>query len=297
METVDTFGEELPAPCRSAPSEAWALFEPLLRNHGKSGAITERVTQVLRFGVHFFGSNLASLVPSVLETLTISFEQSGFSSCMWIAGKIVQRFGNSKEVAILGSIRITYERMSVKSAQLLQTIDPRVLPDGKVAFFAVSLIYDLSVVEDYVQLSRAMADFSPEIFYSASGLNTAVSMCIVGLKMIHTDIIFASLDLLDIVFRPVKSPKGPDSGQNAYVDAAFSTFGFQVLGNLLDGLIGNLPEETLSTVIAIFRCAAERWSTEFVNWLPNLMQGLNGYSCTEEIRLKFMNECIRWRSL
>ena len=138
-------------------------------------------------------------------------------------------------------------------------------------------------------------DFSPGIFYSSTGLDTAVSMCIVGLKMIHVDIVFASLDLLDIILRPVKLAKSPEasSERNSRVNSAFSTFGFQVLGNLLEGLLGNLPEESLSSVISIFRCVAEHWPSEFINWLPTLLQEINGYLCTEEMKVKFMNDCIR----
>lgn len=139
LEIVDTFGEELPSACQDASTEAWRLFDPLLRNHGSTGAITERVSRVLRFGIQFFGVNLAPLVPSVLERLTLLFEQTGFSSCMWIAGKLVQRFGNSTDVTISRSLREMFERVSAKTVLILQTADARTLPDGRFNFFYANL--------------------------------------------------------------------------------------------------------------------------------------------------------------
>jgi transportin-3 len=130
LEVVDTFGEDQPLSCRNAHVEAWGLFDPLLKKYGNSMDVTERITRVLRFGIQFFGNTIASLVPSVLETLSYSFDQTGYSSCMWIAGKLVQRFGTTEEQAITTSIRSMYDRMSQKTAELLQTTDPRTLPDG-----------------------------------------------------------------------------------------------------------------------------------------------------------------------
>jgi len=281
LEIVDTFGEDQPLACQNAHTEAWGLFDPLLKKYGDSTDITERITRVLRFGIQFFGNTIAPLVPSVLETLTLSFEQTGFSSCMWIAGKLVQRFGKAKEPAIKASIRIMYDRMSGKTAQLLQTTDPRTLPD---------------VVADFTQLSQAMLDFAPEALFSSPGLETAFLNCLVAMRLVHTDIIFAALDFLAVVLRPAKLPKssgsqGDQSSLSLRINEVFTAHGFQFLSHLLEGMLGNFHEETLSNVVFLFRCVAEEWPSQFAGWLPSLMETLPTNLCSEQLKSKFMNDC------
>ena len=302
LEVVDTFGEDQPLACQNAHKEAWGLFDPLLRKYGDSSDITERITRVLRFGIQFFGNTIAALVPSVLETLTLSFDQTGFSSCMWISGKLVQRFGKTKDPAIKASIRIMYDRMSAKTSQLLQVTDPRTLPDGVYDVTCVAVVLTLQlVVGDFTQLSQAMLDFTPEIFVASLGLETAFLNCLVAMRLVHTDIIFAALDFLGVLLRPAKIPKAPGdvADQASYtlrINEVFAAHGFQLLNHLLDGMLGNFHEESLANVIFLIRCVAEEWPSQFAGWLPSLMEALPTSLCSPQLKSKFMNDCARCAS-
>jgi transportin-3 len=147
-----------------------------------------------------------------------------------------------------------------------------------------------------------MAKFAPGILFDSPGLDTAVACCLVALKLIHTDIIFSSLNFLTAILEPAKPLQFQNGTATRFpnfirVNEVFVANGFQLMGSLLDGLLGNFPEESLSTVISLFRHVADQWPAEFAGWLPPLMQGLPGNLCTEQMKTKFVEDCARYFSV
>jgi hypothetical protein len=151
------------------------------------------------------------------------------------------------------------------------------------------------VVGDFIQLSQAMIDYAPETLMSSPGLETAFLNCLVAMKLVHTDIIVSALDFLFVVLKLTR-PQDHQSSYTLRVNEIFTVHGFQLLNQLLEGMLGNFHEESLSTVIALFRCIAEQWPSELSGWLPSLMDALPGNSCSQQLKSKFIADCTRCAS-
>ncbi len=137
---IQSFGEELPVSCQNAHQEAWQVFEPFLVKYGAEYSICERTTRVLRVGLTFFGSATLPIVPSVLTRLVACFEATGFSSYLWMASKIVGRFGNEEDLRIRAAFKDVYERSSQKLVSILQEKSPQMIPDSEWRAFHVMMV-------------------------------------------------------------------------------------------------------------------------------------------------------------
>lgn len=130
LAVIETFGEELPPACLTSCQEAWAILDALLSQYGTHYDLAERATRVLRCGLKFFGKPAMPIAHAVLGRMSLAFESTGFASYAWIAGKIVQLFG--EEDASLGpGIKDAYERSTAKVIELVQQKELRDIPDGK----------------------------------------------------------------------------------------------------------------------------------------------------------------------
>lgn len=130
---VQSFGDQLPTACQNTHQEAWAVFEPFISKYGSEYPICERTTRVLRAGVIFFGPAVLPIAPSVLTKMGTSFETTGFSSYLWLAGKLVGRFGDEESPALRAAFKDVYERASNKMVAILQEKSPQMIPDGKLS--------------------------------------------------------------------------------------------------------------------------------------------------------------------
>ena len=128
---IQSFGEQLPTSCQNTYQEAWAVFDPFIAKYGTDYHVCERTTRVLRLGLGFFGSATLPIIPSVLTRLGTSFETTGFSSYLWLVGKVVARFGNEEDPAVRVAFKDVYERSSTKLVAILQERAPQMIPDGQ----------------------------------------------------------------------------------------------------------------------------------------------------------------------
>ena len=130
LSVIDTFGERLPAACQNSCQEAWAIFEPFIAKYGSDYMLCERATRVLRLGLNFFGDATLPIVASVLSRMAMTFENSGLSSYIWIAGKIIGRFGSEKDPVLRAGFKAAFESISAKVLRILSETDPTQVPDG-----------------------------------------------------------------------------------------------------------------------------------------------------------------------
>lgn len=136
------------------------------------------------------------------------------------------------------------------------------------------------VLEDYLQLLLQLIQYSPDIFFENAAFPMAFRVAIAALTLIHSDIIFCSLDLI----RAVVTHDALDPADNApppkfpsYANAIRQTInaeGLQLTGHILAGIVGDFPEESVSTVVTIFRMLAVLWSEELLVWLPQVLNQL-----------------------
>lgn len=127
---IQSFGEVLPAACQNSCQEAWVVFDNFLSKYGTDYDIAERTTRVLRHGAAFFGEAALPVIPSVVGRMSFAFEATGFPCYLWIAGKMIQRFGLEEDQNLRGSFQEVYERSTHKMVSILQTKLPREIPDG-----------------------------------------------------------------------------------------------------------------------------------------------------------------------
>jgi transportin-3 len=136
LNVIRTFGERLPAACSNTCPEAWAVFNSFLSKYGTDYPSAERTTRVLRHGLTLFGDAALPVASSVLERMATGFVLTGFSSYLWIAGKLVGRFGRQEDHALRAAFLDVYERSTTKVVALLHQKSPGEIPDGKNSFDA-----------------------------------------------------------------------------------------------------------------------------------------------------------------
>ena len=131
LHVIRSFGDELPAACKSTCKEAWNVFDAFLTKYGSNYDVAERTTRVLRHGINLFGSSALAICPSVVNRMTVGFEDTGFSSYLWIAGKIIGRFGDEEDPALRRASQEIYQRSTNRVVFLLQAKLPTDIPDGE----------------------------------------------------------------------------------------------------------------------------------------------------------------------
>ncbi|CAA7258638.1 unnamed protein product [Cyclocybe aegerita] len=281
LHVVHGYGEDLPAACQNTCEEAWAIFDTFLSKYGLNNDLAERATRVLRRGLDLFNKSTTSIAPSVLARMSFAFEGSGYPSFLWIAGKIIGRFGYTQNNDVRGAIQEIYERSTTKVAALLQVKTPGEIPD---------------VLEDYLQMLLQLDTLMPEIFFASSIYPVAFRCAMAGLTVVHSDIILASLDLFrDIVthdcLEPITSttpPKFPIYA--AAIRPTLDKEAPQFLSLLFSGLVGDFPEDASATVVSIFRALVYLWNTQLLTWLPAVLEQIPTSSVPNEAKAQFLQE-------
>ncbi|OCH94769.1 ARM repeat-containing protein [Obba rivulosa] len=278
---VQTFGDELPVACQNSPQEAWAFFDPFIARYGSNYQICERTTRVLRLGLTFFGSAVRPLLPAVLKRMAAAFESTGFSSYLWIAGKIVGRFGNDEDPMLRAAFAEILERSSSKLVILLQDKTPASIPD---------------VIEDYLQMLLQMIEYTPDVLFPSSAFPVAFRAAMLALSLVQSDIVFAALDFVRMIVThdclslqsATPPPKFPLYA--AAIRPVVEKEGPELVSYLLSGLVGDFPEESASLVVTILRVLAALWPTQLLSWLPVVLQQLPSTSMPEQAKRQFLTD-------
>ena len=131
LHVIQGYGEELPPACQNTCQEAWSVFDAFLSKYSDNYDLSERVTRVLRRGIDLFNKFPNAVATSVLTRMFFAFEATGYPSFLWIAGKIVGRFGHEDDSNFRSSVKELFERSTRKVASLLQVKAPGEIPDGE----------------------------------------------------------------------------------------------------------------------------------------------------------------------
>ncbi|KAG5647647.1 hypothetical protein DXG03_009000 [Asterophora parasitica] len=281
LHVIRSFGEELPQACRGTCEQAWLVCDAFLQKYGSNYDVAERTTRVLRHGISLFANSALSVASSVVGRMLLSFESTGYPSYLWIAGKVIGAFGNEEDPALRGSYQELYERSTNKVFSLLQVKTPGEIPD---------------VLEDYLQMLLQLVDHGPDIFFQSSAFPLAFRAAMASLTVVHTDIIFASLDLFRIILThdclvpTTASPPPKFPLYAAAIRAVFEKEGYELVGYLLSGLIGDFPEDSTSAVVSIFRVISFVWTAQLVSWLPAVLQQLPTVAAPNEAKTQFLSD-------
>jgi transportin-3 len=262
LNVIKSFGDDLPASCQNTCIETWAVLDSLISKYGTDYGITERATRVLRCGVTFFGRSALPVASPCLGRMSMAFETTGFSSYMWIAGKLVGLFGNESDPAIRTSFQEVFDRSTHRVLMFLQSSSTASIPD---------------VLEDYVQMQLQLVNLAPDVYFTSRAFPTAFKASMATLTLVHSDAVFAALTLFcDIICHDSLDTVPPPPKFVTYAAAIKSTVdkeGLAFVGCLLNGFIGDFPEDSTSILVNILRALATHWSSQLLTWLPpNLEQ-------------------------
>ncbi|KAK0464917.1 armadillo-type protein [Desarmillaria tabescens] len=282
---IQSFGEELPIACQNTCEQTWAVFDNFLTKYGTEYEVAERTNRVLRHGITFYGQAARSVAVSVLTKMSYMFDTSQVSSYLWIGGKIVEGFGGSGDNAIQAACREIYERSTQRMITLLQTKQATEIPD---------------VLEDYVHLMRHILLHTPDIFFQSPAFPMVLEASMAALTVVYDSIVDVALDLFhDILTHKClsPSPSAPSSPQHAVYAAAIQSIlqkeGYQLVGHLLDGLVGDFYEEMTNSVVSIFRSTAYLLPSELLSWLTPILQQIPTTKVPAEIKNEFISDITR----
>ncbi|KAI0257461.1 ARM repeat-containing protein [Lactifluus subvellereus] len=282
LHVVGSFGDLLPPACEGTCQEVWPVFDAFLAKHGSDYESAEHVTRVLRHALNLFGRAALTIAADVLGRMSASFASSGLACYLWIASKVHSRFGDEEDLILREAVRDVYERSTQKILAMLQEKSAAALPD---------------VLEDYIRMLMNMVEFAPDIFFESSAFPAAFHVTLAALTLIHTDTIFASLDLIRMILThdclapdPLKRPPPKFPLYASTIHQAIDKEGFEFTSLLLTGLVGDFPEETASIIVTLFRVLASLWPGRLQQWVPVILQGLPATSAPEDAKVRFMKD-------
>jgi len=145
-----------------------------------------------------------------------------------------------------------------------------------------------------------LVEHAPDIFFQSLAFPNAFRAAMAALTLVHTDIVFASLDLFRLVLTHdcmmpgtnIPPPKFPEYA--AAIRGVFEEQGFKFVGYLLTGLVGDFPEDALSTVVSIFRSISVVWTSQILSWLPSILERLPAPSASNEVKSQFLLDIARF---
>jgi transportin-3 len=70
--------------------------------------------------------------------------------------------------------------------------------------------------------------------------------------------------------------------------------GFEFVGYMLTGLVGDFPEDSAAVVVTIFRSIALLWSTQLIAWLPPILQQLPPSSAPNQAKERFLLDVTKY---
>jgi len=146
-----------------------------------------------------------------------------------------------------------------------------------------------------------MADVAPDLLYQSSAFPTAFRAAMAALTIVHSDVVFAALDLFRTILThdclsPAPSRPSPPKFPfyASAIRAVIEKEGFEFLGYLLTGLVGDFPEDSTSAVVSIFRALSALWPSQILAWLPLILPQLPTSSAPLQTKNEFMTEVTRF---
>lgn len=164
----------------------------------------------------------------------------------------------------------------------------------------VELIFNLLLVlEDYTQMLLQFINMAPDILFVSSSFSLAFSCVMAGLTVVHSDIVFASLDFFRSVFsHDCMDPPTASTPPNFHIYAAtirgaMDKEGLQFIACTLNGFTGNFPEDAASTVVTIFRFLVYLFPAQLLNWLPVVLEQLPTSNVPTAAKAQFLQDVTK----
>jgi transportin-3 len=156
-------------------------------------------------------------------------------------------------------------------------------------------------MEDYLRMLTSMVPSAPDIFFQSSAFPLAFRTAMEALTLVHSDIIFASLDLFLLILthdclnpNPSVPPPPKFPIYTSAIQGVVQKDGFQFLCYLLNGLVGDFPEDSMSIVVSIFRAISLIWGSQLLVWLPAVLQQLPISAAPQQAQAQFFSDVSRF---
>jgi len=221
----------------------------------------------------------------ILVRLSGAFESSGYPSYIWISGKIVTRFGNEEALIVRDSLRRSFEAINTHIFEMLKVQAANTIPD---------------VIEDYVHYLSRMLEFCPDLLFLSPSFPNTFRAVLSALTLYQHDIIYPSLEFVLNMLRhdclttvnapPVASPPPNFPLYAAVIQGVIDEQGFSLVGFLLAGMLSHFPEDSISSVVTIFKLLAQLWSQQILAWLPSASEHIPKESLPTAARSAFISE-------
>jgi transportin-3 len=145
-----------------------------------------------------------------------------------------------------------------------------------------------------------LIELCPDIFFESPAFVTAFRSAMAGLTVIHTEVVFASLTLFRNILthdslsaHPATAPPKWPVYASA-IHTAFSNEGYDLIGYLLSGLVGDFPEDATSSVVSIFRAMSVVWGQELLSSLPVILQQLPTATVPNQAKADFTQDITKY---
>ena len=140
-----------------------------------------------------------------------------------------------------------------------------------------------------------LISYAPDVFFPSPAFPIAFRTAMAGLNLVQVDIVFTALDVIREVLNndclePVASPPPEFVVYASAIKDVVQKEGLELTGLLLAGLTGDFFEDTVSSVIAIFRSLVGLWPTQLLSWLPVVLQQLPPSTVPDAAKTKFLSE-------
>lgn len=140
---------------------------------------------------------------------------------------------------------------------------------------------------------KQLIEQTPDIFFESTAFAHTLRPTMAALTLVQTDVVWAALELIHLILShdslepsPTPPPKFPIFA--AAINQVVEKEGFELLGYILAGLVGDFPEESVSTVVTTIRRLSALWPQQVIAWLPLALQGLPAPAAPVQARSQFL---------
>lgn len=158
------------------------------------------------------------------------------------------------------------------------------------------------VLEDYLQMLKQIIENTPDVFFESSAFVRTLRPTMAALTLVQTDVVWAALELIHLILshdslEPLSNPPPKFPVFAAAINEAMEKEGFELLGYILAGLVGEFPEESIAKVVTSIRRLASLWPQQVLAWLPLALRGLPASAAPMQARSQFLADMNRCRRL
>lgn len=266
--------------------DLYPVMTALLKSHGTSSYVAERVSKFIKTSLHTCGSGLQPIVGLIAETLVEEFEHSHFGCWLWVSGALLREFGddldglvdeNTKEAVWQFS-----HRQMVAFFKFFNGIDPKTISD---------------LIEDFFRLMGDVLMFFSFKLIGSDVFLPSFQAAVAALSLEQLDPIIATLHYLQDLFSygqenpPTSVIKGPVPMEirNEILGLAHN-HGRELCAHIVSGLIFSFPRDAVPDASGLYLTLTKLVSVEqSLQWLSFTIDMLPSGTVGEEEKNKLLN--------